>query len=69
MNIMGTMERTLHVGTDKETNVVAKKVSGNTGGLRTGFWRSVDAALHIGTPKPSLHPVETLPINGTMFID
>lgn len=65
MDITSTMERTLQTGTLKTSAQVSETASN----WPDEFRRPVDAALHLGTPKPSLHPVETLPISGPMFID
>ena len=59
MNIFNTMERTLQVGSPKTG------VGGGSGGKKIkwsrGFREPVDAALHIGTPRPTISPSLIVP--------
>ena len=52
--ISDTMQQTLQAGSTKKSKVT--DTSNSTYGWRIEFWRSADAALHVGTPPKSEDP-------------
>lgn len=67
MNLMKSMEYALCVGTPKAS---ATPVSKRKPRWPAEFRRPVDAALHLGTPRPSHGPAEPTPVySGPHFFD
>ncbi|MBI4065757.1 hypothetical protein HY412_01005 [Candidatus Kaiserbacteria bacterium] len=70
MNLTETMERTLQIGTLPVPTVQTGQVPQKTCEWQFDFCHPMMVALHLGTPKPSLHTVKPVSAGtGLMFID